>query len=89
MVHQYKYYVSGHYPSSCLYLKTPSCLFFKTQRFGDWILSSSSGKTYGCPEIGTSSIEWARLSRFYLKRETEYSLRNVVFKKNKQDGVLG
>jgi hypothetical protein len=26
--------------------KTPSCLFFKTQRFGDWILSPSSGKTY-------------------------------------------
>jgi hypothetical protein len=22
--------------------KTPSCLFFKTQRFGDWILSPSS-----------------------------------------------
>jgi hypothetical protein len=43
---KYKYYVFGHYPSSCLYLKTPSCLFFKTQRFGDWILSPSSGKTY-------------------------------------------
>jgi hypothetical protein len=35
---KYKYYVSGHYPSSCLYLKT--------QTFGDWILSASSGKTY-------------------------------------------
>jgi hypothetical protein len=35
-----------HYPSSCLYLKTPSCLFFKTQRFGVRILSPSSGKTY-------------------------------------------
>jgi hypothetical protein len=34
------------YPSSCLYLKTPSFLFFKTQRFGGWILSPSSGKTY-------------------------------------------
>jgi hypothetical protein len=42
----YKCYVVGHYLSSCLYLKTPSCLFFKTQRFGDWILSPSSGKTY-------------------------------------------
>jgi hypothetical protein len=41
----YKYYDFGHYPSSCLYLETPSCLFFKTQRFGDWILSPSSGKT--------------------------------------------
>jgi hypothetical protein len=25
----------GHYPSSCLYLKILSCLFFKTQIFGD------------------------------------------------------
>jgi hypothetical protein len=30
------------------------------------------------PEIGTSSIDWAQLSRFYLKTETESSLRNVV-----------
>jgi hypothetical protein len=34
---------------------------------------------YRCPEIGTSSIDWAKLSRFYLKTETETSLRNVVF----------
>jgi hypothetical protein len=33
MVHYYKYYVVGHYSSSYLYLKTTSCLFFKTQRF--------------------------------------------------------
>jgi hypothetical protein len=32
--------------SSCLYLKILSRLFFKTQRFGDWILSPSAGKTY-------------------------------------------
>jgi hypothetical protein len=35
MVHYYKYYVLGHNPSSCLYLKTPSYLFFKKQRFGE------------------------------------------------------
>jgi hypothetical protein len=46
--------------------KTPPCLFFKTQRFGP-------------PEIGTSSIDWAQQSRFYLKTETESSIRNVVF----------
>jgi hypothetical protein len=46
LAQEYKYYVFGHYPSSCLYLKTWSCLFFKTQRFGYWILSPSSGKTY-------------------------------------------
>jgi hypothetical protein len=34
-----------HYQSSSL-SETPSFLFFKTQRFGDWILSPSSGKTY-------------------------------------------
>jgi hypothetical protein len=30
----------------CLYLKTLFCLFFKTQCFGDGILSPSSGKAY-------------------------------------------
>jgi hypothetical protein len=30
------------------------------------------------PEIGTSSIDWAQLSRCHLKTETESSLRNVV-----------
>jgi hypothetical protein len=44
MVHWYKYYVFGHFPSSYLYPKTLSCLFFKAQRFGDWILSKSSNK---------------------------------------------
>jgi hypothetical protein len=30
-----------------------------------------------CPEM-TSSIDWAQLSRFHLKTETESSLRNIV-----------
>jgi hypothetical protein len=30
-------------------------------------------------EIGTAFIDWVQLSRFYLKMETESSLRNVVF----------
>jgi hypothetical protein len=34
---------------------------------------------YRCPEIGTSSIDWVQLSRFYLKTETESGLRNAVF----------
>jgi hypothetical protein len=29
---------------------------------------------YRCPEIGTSYVDWAQLSRFYLKTETESSL---------------
>jgi hypothetical protein len=40
----------------------------KTRRFGDW-----------SPEIATSSIDWAQQSRFYLRTETDSSLRNVVF----------
>jgi hypothetical protein len=42
---------------------------------------------YRCPEISTSSIDWAQLSRFYLKTDIESSLRNVVLK-NKQGCVL-
>jgi hypothetical protein len=34
---------------------------------------------YRCPVIRTSSIDWAQMSRFYLKTEIESSLRNVVF----------
>jgi hypothetical protein len=30
-------------------------------------------------EIGTSSIYWAQLSRFYLRTEIESNLQNVVF----------
>jgi hypothetical protein len=35
---------------------------------------------YGCPEIGTRSIDWAQLNRLYLKTETESNIR-----KHKQD----
>jgi hypothetical protein len=37
--------------------------------------------------IGTSCIDWAKLGRFYLNTDTEFSLRNVVLK-YKQAGVL-
>jgi hypothetical protein len=33
-------------------------------------------------ELGTSSVDWAKLSRFYLKTETEPSLQNIVLNKN-------
>jgi hypothetical protein len=58
----YKYYVSGHYPLSCFYLK---------HRL----------------EIGTSSINWAQLSRFCLKTDRIQSLTHCVLK-YKQDVVL-
>jgi hypothetical protein len=32
--------------------------------------------------LGTSSTDWAQLSRFYLMTETEPSFRNVVLNKN-------
>jgi hypothetical protein len=35
-----------------------------------------------------SSIDWAQLSRYYLKTETESSLRNIVFWDYKQECVL-
>jgi hypothetical protein len=40
-------------------------------------------------EIGTSSVDRAQLSRFHLKTEIEFSLRNVVFyfKKRTMDTV--
>jgi hypothetical protein len=44
----YNYYVSGHYPSSCF-----NCL--KTQRFGDLILSLSSGGTTELCPVGRAS----------------------------------
>jgi hypothetical protein len=40
-----------------------------------------------CSEIGTSSIDWAQLSRFHLKTETESSLWNVFNKNRTMDNV--
>jgi hypothetical protein len=34
---------------------------------------------YRCPEMRISSVYWTQLSRFYLKKETESSLRKVAF----------
>jgi hypothetical protein len=41
------------------------------------------------PEIGTGSIDWAQLSRFFLKMETESSLWNVVFWNINRTVLLG
>jgi hypothetical protein len=38
--------------------------------------------------MGTTSFDWAQLSMFYLKKETESSLQNVVFFNKKKNGVL-
>jgi hypothetical protein len=55
--------------------KMSSCFSFKTQRFRNWILSPSSGKTqswkwHRCPVIGTSSIDWTQLSMPVLLNRT-------------------
>jgi hypothetical protein len=39
-------------------------------------------------ELGTSSIDWAQLNKFYLRTEAESSLRNVVFWKIKRTVFL-
>jgi hypothetical protein len=61
-----KYYVSGHYPSSCLYLKTPSCFSFKTRRFGDWALQKF--------------LFWRERGRFFqIKTERWIMSGNIIF----------
>jgi hypothetical protein len=63
-------------------------VFIWTQHFGNWILSPSSGGTWAkltelVPVVRRqelSSVDWAQLSRYHLKTETESSLRNVLFK---------
>jgi hypothetical protein len=44
----------------------------------DWLVYPI-GCWYRCPEIRTSYIDSAQLSRFYLKMATECTLRNAVF----------
>jgi hypothetical protein len=73
----------NHHPSACFYLKTPSCLYFKIQLFGDrfclrlLVKPTKLGPIDIVPTFG--SIRWAQLSRCHLKTETESSLRNVLF----------
>jgi hypothetical protein len=43
------------------------------------------GCWYRCPEIGTSSIDWAELITFHLNTVTESSPRNTTFLNKKQD----
>jgi hypothetical protein len=47
-----------------------------------WLEHSNSSS-----EIETSSVYWTQLSRFYLRREIQSSLRNAVLK-YKQDNIL-
>jgi hypothetical protein len=63
-----KYYVLGPYPSSCLYLETSSCLFFRTQHFGDWILSPSSGNTYSVGPV-SETLFWKINRRVFLDKD--------------------
>jgi hypothetical protein len=42
-------------------------------------LCTLSWSWHRCSQIRTSSVDWAQQSRFYLKTETESSIRNVLF----------
>jgi hypothetical protein len=63
-----KYYILGHYPSSCLYLKCRPV----------YVAKHNVSETGFClrlqvtpTQIGTSSIYWTQLNRCYLKTVTE------------------
>jgi hypothetical protein len=51
----------------------------KINFFLDIIHRPSLNFKHDVSEIGTSSIDWAQQSRYYLRTETDSSLRNVVF----------
>jgi hypothetical protein len=65
------YYVVGHYPSSCLYLKKPSCLFSKH--------NISETGFYLRLQVKPTQLGPIDRANPYLRRETESSLWNVVF----------
>jgi hypothetical protein len=65
-----KFYFPLYYPHTCC---SVLCWFYKPHLVFCW-----------CPETETSSIYWTQLSRFHLKMEIEYSLRNVI--KRQDDG---
>jgi hypothetical protein len=48
-----------------------------------------SGQSYSKPDqTENSSVHWTQLNRFYLKTETEWSLKNLVFlKKDRTAGA--
>jgi hypothetical protein len=80
---QYKYYVSGHYPSTCFYLKyLPVYISTHDVSKTGFCLRLQLEPSHLGPIDRASpylrSIDWAKLSRFYFKTETEPSTRNVV-----------
>jgi hypothetical protein len=88
MVHYYNCRVSGQYPSSCFYLKqcfgdnsVPTCFQVKPTQMGPASVSSLV--------IGTSFIDWAQLSRFYLKGQSSFVLKkgSVLNKNGMMDNV--
>jgi hypothetical protein len=70
-----KYYVSGHYRSPCFYLKHHPVNISKYN-------VSETGSCF-CLQVKPTKLgpidKVAQLSRFYLKTEIEFNLRNFVF----------
>lgn len=74
----YKYYIFRHYQSSGLYLKTPSYFFLKTQRFGVWIVSPSSIKTYSFgPNRASPYLQRFKINAKYCKENPKSVLPRV------------
>jgi hypothetical protein len=70
--------------------KTPSCLYFKTQCFGDWILSQfyQKSETESCLNFKTQRFgDWI-LSQFYAKETMLFKFQNTAFRKLDSVSVL-
>jgi hypothetical protein len=78
MVHLYKYYVFGHYPSSCLYLKRRPVYFSKL----------SVSETGFCLRLQVRPTQLGPIYRASPHLQTPMSVPRWGVLKNKQDGVL-
>jgi hypothetical protein len=69
----------------------PSSLLFKARHIGDYSVSFRWNVFIWAQQVHRASIclrtNWAKLSRFHLKTETESSLRNVALKSRTMDKV--
>jgi hypothetical protein len=69
-----------------LYFRTLSTILFSIKNITFWKLDSVSASI--SLEIGTSSIDWTQLSRFYRNTETKSSLQNIAFLNKEKERYL-
>jgi hypothetical protein len=65
----YKYYVSGHYPSSCFYLKHSHVYTSKYNIFGDWILCQLSPIDRASPYLRNVVLKYKEDGILYKNRK--------------------